>query len=329
MALLNPQYFDSNIARRYTGTTTPNSPETPVTPDVSENPIDNTYETDKDVFLDIVSSIFGADIDKAIVEELWQGYSKYYKQDPTIAKQIVPDLLIGKNIDGVEVTPLFNKEFETFLKVKADPKSGINTLAEFTTARKEYATLMREYGVGDLATKENLNKFFDQNISYSTAANRMKTAYDAVNNADDFLKQTLGSLNLRNSDLARAIMFGSEGATELSNRIQTAQILAAGLETGYQTSLDVAGIVQAGTSLNRETARAQFAKTKQELGSYTQAAQRAGISTSDLQKELEQENLLGMASQRRKKIQSAEQNLFSGTSGTFQGSLSRNTAGQI
>lgn len=315
MAALYPGYFDSAGSNP---TTT--------------NPVveDSTNATDKEVFLNILSGIFGADVDASVINELWEGYSKYYKQDATIDKGLVPDLLIGKKVDGVDVTPLFNKEFATFLKVKADPTSGINTLAEFTTARKQYATLMRDFGVGDLATKDNLNKFFDQNISYSTVYSRMQAAYDAINNADDFVKQNLGSLNLRNSDLARAIMLGTEGATELSNRIKTAEILAAGLETGYQTTLDVAGLVKAGTGINRDYARQAFAKTKQELGSYTAAAERAGISTADLQKELESENVLGMASQRRKKIQAAEQNLFSGTSGTFAGSLgSKMAAGQI
>lgn len=327
MAALDPAYFDSIISKPYRGSIQVDTSTGTGTGGSTTDSNVNSYN--KDTFMSLIKKyLFMDESDpdtQKILDEFWNAYDTKYKNEP-ISLNEIPDLIVGTSY-----TPVFSEKYKAYIDIRKDKNNitGITSLKEFNAARLEYKQLLKAYGLSDIATNENADKFLVGNISADEAGRRLQAAYDAINNADTFLKQQMDALNLSGTDLARALILGKEGAIELQNKIKTANILAAEAELGYKSTLDARTLALT-NNITREEARRAFSKTKQELGSYTTAAERAGISTADLQKELESENVLGMASQRRKKIQAAEQNLFSGTSGTFAGSLgSKMAAGQI
>jgi len=277
----------------------------------------------KGVFIGILTQLVGI-TDTAIAEELWNAYfnSEYYGVQMDYS--LIPDLLVGTS-----ATPLFNQEFGAFLKLKADPnnKTGITTLGEFMKARAEYKSLFAFYGLSDLATNANADRFIENNISLLEAQSRMNAAYDAINNADSVLRSQLGSLNLSGADLARALLLGKDAAGELQDKIRTANILAAQVEAGFTSLIGAQELARQGIS--REQARQGLSVTKMQTPGYTGEAQRQGISTQDLQKELESENILGLASQRRRRIQKGGIARFSGKSGAVAESLAKRSAGSI
>lgn len=277
----------------------------------------------KGVFIGVLMQLVGI-TSTAIAEELWSAYfnSEYYGTD--IDPSIIPDLLVGTG-----KTPLFDAEFGAFLKIKKDPNNvtGITTLAEFMNARKEYKSLFAFYGLADLATNANADRLIENNVSILEAQSRMNVAYDAINNADSVLRSQLGSLNLSGSDLARALLLGKEAAGQLQDRIRTANILAAQVEADFQSIIGAEELARQG--ITREQARQGLSITKMQTPGYTAEAQRQGITTGDLQKELEQENIQGLASARRRRIQQGAIARFSGQSGAITQSLSKRTAGSI
>lgn len=277
----------------------------------------------KGVFIGILMQLVGI-TNTAIAEELWNAYfnSEYYGTEVNAA--LIPDLLVGTG-----KTPLFDAEFGAFINIKKNPNNttGITTLADFINARNEYKNLFAVYGLGDLATNANADRFIQGNISLLEAKTRMDAAYDAINNADSILRSQLGSLNLSGSDLARALLLGKEAAGQLQDRIRTANILAAQVEAGFESLIGAQELARQGVS--REQARQGLSVTKLQTPGYTAEAQRQSISTGDLQKELEQENIQGLASARRRRIQSGAIARFSGQSGAITQSLAKRTTGSI
>jgi hypothetical protein len=292
---------------------------------VGENPDDPPPPTGmaKGVFVSILMQLVGI-TSTAIAEEIWSAYfnSEYYGTE--VDASLIPDLLVGTG-----KTPLFDAEFGAFLKIKKDPNNvtGITTLAEFMNARKEYKSLFAFYGLADLATNANADRLIEGNVSILEAQSRMNVAYDAINNADSILRSQLGSLNLSGSDLARALLLGKEAAGQLQDKIRTANILAAQVEADFTSLVGAEELARQGVS--REQARQGLSITKLQTPGYTSEAQKQGISTGDLQKELEQENIQGLASARRRRIQQGAVARFSGQSGAVTQSLSKRTAGSI
>lgn len=288
-----------------------------------ENPPPPPTGMAKGVFMGILMQLVGIS-STAIAEELWDAYfnSEYYGTQ--IDAALIPDLLVGTG-----KTPLFDAEFASFLKIKKDPNNvtGITTLADFMRARNEYKSLFAFYGLADLATNANADRFIEGNISLIEAQSRMNAAYDAINNADSILRSQLGSLNLSGSDLARALLLGEEAAGELQDRIRTANILAAQVEAGFQSLIGAEELARQGVS--REQARQGLSITKMQTPGYLAEAQKQGITTGELQKELEQENIQGLASARRRRIQQGAIARFSGQAGAITQSLAKRTAGSI
>jgi hypothetical protein len=169
---------------------------------------------ESDTFKDILGEVLGMDkVEYAtILDELWNAYNTYYKSEQ-VDLDLIPQLIIGKKgADGKELTPEFNKQFAGYLKIIANPDNttGIKTLVDFNRAREEYRQTMLYYGLNDLATNENIDKFIEGNVSPIEAQTRMEAAFSAVESADSILRSQLGDLNLTGKELARGLLLGKD-----------------------------------------------------------------------------------------------------------------------
>lgn len=285
---------------------------------MATNPIP-AYET----FRSILVSLLNFDPnDEVMLRDIYNA-SKSFLNDG-ISSDLIPDILAGS-----DNAPLSYKNYmNNFKNIKA-LDIGITTIADLNSARNTYKDTLRRFGLNDLANNENVDQFLINKVSAQEAADRISVAYDAINNADEALKSQLSTYfpSLSGTDLAKSLLGVGKSASELQKTIQVAGIKAEAATAGLNTSLNAEDLVAQGVT--REAARQGYQKTVQELNPLTAAAQRAGIQTSDLQRELESENLLGLASQRRKRITQAEANAFSGSSGTGTPSMNRAAAGSF
>ena len=204
----------------------------------------------------------------------------------------------------------------------------ITTVKQWNEARKEYRTVLKNFQLDDLATNENADKFLSGGVSAVEAYDRVKYAYDSILNADDQLKAQLKQYfpNLEPKELVKTVLGVGRTVEELQKDVERAGIQAGAVQAGL-TATNVDALQRAGVS--REQAAAGFSNIKQGLQSVGAAAARAGTSVEGLQQELESEQFLGMASQRRKKLAAREQAALTGQSGTMTGSLSRQISGSF
>jgi len=280
-------------------------------------------KTDEMLFKESLRLLLGGMVEQSVLNELWSGYYNNYI-DSDVKMELVPDLLVGS-----KDTPLFNKEYAGYIKIKANPNdvTGITTLADFINARQSYKDIFSSYGLSELATNDNIDKFLEGNVSVIEAQSRMSVAYQAIQNADLTLKKQLGDLGLSDKDLAKALLTGKEGAVQLEDKIRTANVRAAEVDAGIKSILGAQELARQGVS--RSEAAQGLSVTKLQLPGYEAEAQRQGQDATTIQSELEKENILGLASQRRKKLQQTAGSRFSGSSGTMQSSLGKSAAGSI
>lgn len=219
------------------------------------------------------------------------------------------------------------KNFITAFKEIKTKRPEITTIAEWMNARKEYKYYLQSFGLGDIATNEYADQFLNNGVSVREMVDRLDTAYYAVVNADSALKEQLKTYfpSVTNADLVKNILGVGKTTEELKRQIGMAGIQAEAATAGVTSVLGAQELYSQGVT--REQARKGFQTIAQTGQAIEQAATRAGIDTQGLQTELEKEQLLGLASQRRKQAQTAEQNIFSGQSGTANISLNKSSAG--
>lgn len=220
--------------------------------------------------------------------------------------------------------------FITNFKEIKTKRPEITTIAEWMSARSQYKYYLQSFGLGDIATNEYADQFLNNGVSVNEAVDRLNTAYYAVLNADSALKDQLKTYfpSVTNADLVKNILGVGKTTEELKKQIGMAGIQAEAATAGLTSTLNASELYAQGVT--RESARKGFQTIAQSGKAIEQAASRAGLDTQGLQTELEKEQLLGLASQRRKQAQTAEQNIFSGQSGTAANiSLNKSSAGLI
>lgn len=203
----------------------------------------------------------------------------------------------------------------------------IPSIAEYANLQEEMSKELKARGLNDLATNDNLNKIIGGNIDFSQFQARLNDAFDAVDNADQFLRKELESNfpSLKRSDLAQALLMGTEGADALKKKIGAAGMRAAASEFGLQTQTtgeQLYSMEQQGM-ISRQTARAGYKQSAAELTGVTEAAKKFGTSTKNIQSELEKENVIGTGSAEVKRLRSQARAEFQGATGASSTALRR------
>lgn len=321
------EYQYLNLNTNEWSTSNPSDGEPDSTPPGNEKK-ENTTPPDEglnwDTFKFLMSRYLFIDENSPIIQEFWNAYETKFKNMPGVQLDDIPDLIVGTGL-----SPTFDKEYAAYIAIRKDPGNitGITSIADFNRARAEYKSLLSMYGLRDMATNENVDRFLTGNISAAEANARLSAAFEAIQNADSFLRQQLGNLNLSDTELAKALLLGKEGAVALQDRISTANVMAAEAQVGLKSTLGAQQLARQG--IGRQQAAQGLATTKMQLPGYSSEAVKQGELVGDLQKELESENILGLASQRRKRIQQRAVARFSGKSGAITQSLAKKTAGSI
>ena len=208
--------------------------------------------------------------------------------------------------------------------------NGQNFLSEAQYIQQEnmYAETLKSYGAGALANRENYAKFIAGDVSVNELSNRFSAAYTrvtkAVNSGDKELVDELKKLypGVSDSELATSLLLGREGSQYLNTKINIAEINAAETTSGIKSALGASFLESQG--LDRNKVRVGLSKVAEQKTGLEQASRMFGeTSTEGLQKELEQENLLGQTSKRTKRLASQARAQFGGQSGITSGSLGR------
>jgi len=200
------------------------------------------------------------------------------------------------------------------------------TEAEYLNQEEQYAKVLTAYSAGTLANRETYARMMAGDIDPVELNDRFTASYDRVTKAasgqDQALLDELKKMypGVTNNELATSLILGREGSKFLDTRLNIAEVKAAETEVGIRSALGAESL----SNLSRSEARVGLSKVAAQKSGIEQASRAFGeVSTEGLQKELEQENLLGIQSKRTKRLASQARAEFSGTSAIKTGSLGR------
>jgi hypothetical protein len=200
------------------------------------------------------------------------------------------------------------------------------TEAEYLNQEQQYARTLTAYSAGSLANRETYARMIGGDISPIELNDRFDVSYERVTKAtsgqDQALLDELKKMypGVTNNELATSLILGREGSKFLDTRLNIAEVKAAETEVGITSVLGAESL----SNLSRSEARVGLSKVAAQKSGIEQASRAFGeVSTEGLQRELEQENLLGMQSKRTKRLASQARAEFTGTSGVKTGSLGR------
>ena len=283
--------------------------------------------TDRDIFAQVFSGITGIDVtlpENSWAKALWDiaapivNSGQIQASDPLLYDVILAD----------DKTPQSYKDrFSAVTELKKiAPEMGM-TVASYLRQENQYKTLLKSAGMDTLANPETIKKFFLNQVSYDEAASRINAAFSAIDNADEFTKQSLSERfpTLNKVDLAQGLLLGKDGTYEIEKKAAAAQVAGAGLSQGYRTTLSDSELVASGmgTSLTgRNAAREAFGRVATEQSGLQQASRMFG-GASDVVQQAEREAVLGTRSTETKRLRSQARSQFAGKSGITTGSLGR------
>lgn len=246
-------------------------------------------------------------------------------------------------------TPAYQKRFSANAE---RIKKGLVPLDEkaYLDIEDQYQNVMRNYGLpesywkrGDLGTQEGFNKLLANDVSAVELENRIMTAQDRVLKANPQVLDTLKAFygdSITNGDILAYTLDPQNALKDIQRKVTAAEIggaaAAAGLSLGKTPEQIAASEARAqmlaGYGVTKQQAMTGFQTVAEVAPRGSQLAEFYNRPTYG-QMEAEQEvfNLEGAAAARKKRQELAglEQAAFGARSGTAQGALSRERAGNI
>lgn len=252
------------------------------------------------------------------VPELAEEITRIIKENPDSPNTIYEDL---------RKTQVYKDRFQGNALLVAQGKKPLSEM-EYIQNETAYSQVLSSFGAGSLANRANYVKFIGGDIAPTELTDRFNLAYTRVTKAfdsnDESLIAELRTMypGVTNNELATSLLFGAEGSKYLDTKINRAEIGAAQTDVGIKSALGT-NLLES-KNLTRAQVSSGLSRTGSQLSGTNEASRAFGESdTEGIQLELEKENLLGITSQRTKRLASQARGEFGGQSGISTGSLGK------
>jgi len=219
-----------------------------------------------DTFKNTLAIFFGKDeVEKPWVSSLYSVTAKYYNTGSTIDESINLSVQDARN----------NPELKTF----ADRFSGIYalqdklakgeavqvpTVADYFRSESSMGEVLRQAGMGELATQQFLGGVLGLGKSVLTVTNLINDTFKSIDNAPEALKKDLATYfpGVSRTDIAKALLMGKEGTVELNKKIAGISTLSAAKSQGVNIDLTT-GMDLAAAGATYGSSLGGFQKVKQ------------------------------------------------------------------
>lgn len=224
---------------------------------------------------------------------------------------------------------------QRFAGNEARVKAGLNALSEgeYLQQEKDYGQYFKEYGVQNLATRQQMATLIGNDVSALEAKNRIGLAVDRVKNADPTIMKELKTYypTLDDKDLVSYFLNPVQALPELKRKVTASEIGAAAIGQGFKGATDALGLADYG--VDRAAALAGYADIKSVLPASEKLSDiygEAGIDYTQATGEAEFLKQNQDAAEKRKRLKSMERAAFSGSTGmTGNAGLAQSTQGRF
>jgi hypothetical protein len=198
----------------------------------------------QDTFRATLGLLFGAtEAAKPYVTQLYGLVSNFYKTGSTVEEALNLALYQAENEKAI---PEFTKRFAGLFAIRDMKQKGaavtVPTIAEFFATEAKMGEVLTNAGLGSLATEDFLGGIIGQNKSVLEVGNLISDVFTSIDYAPTELKTTLQTYfpGVDRTAIAKAILTGTEGAKELSQKVKGVSVLSAAQQQGVTMDLATA-----------------------------------------------------------------------------------------
>ena len=190
----------------------------------------------KDVFKQTLALYFGeAELAKGWMDELYNNVSKFYRNGTDVATSFNMALLDARNNPNLKS---FTDRFKGIYALQDLRQAGkpvsVPTIAEYVSAQKGMADIFNEAGLGDISTEQFTGELIGKGNSVSTVADKIAKVFERIDMAPKEIKDTLSRYfpTVDKTKLAKTILLGEKGVTQLVDELNKYNVLAAAEQQG-------------------------------------------------------------------------------------------------
>jgi hypothetical protein len=198
-----------------------------------------------DAFINTLKLLMGsAEASKPYVKELYNLVSKYYKSGSTVSDAINLALY---DAEENKLIPEFTNRFSGIFKLRDRRSAGeiidVPTIAEYIKSQEGIAEVLRNTGLKDLANETFLNEVMGTGKSVAETTRVITDVYDAIRLAPAEWRAMVNTKMpfATDTDLAKALLLGAEGAADLERKVNKYGIMAAAQGQGLTVNEAAAG----------------------------------------------------------------------------------------
>jgi hypothetical protein len=190
----------------------------------------------KDVFKQTLALFFGeSELTKGWMDELYNVVSKYYRNGVAVAEALNMSLLDARNNPNLKA---FTDRFKGIYALQDLRQAGkpvnVPTIAEYVAAQAGMADILNQAGLGELGSEQFTGELIGKGNSVSTVADKIGNVYQRIDMAPKEIKDVLGRYfpTVDKPTLAKTILLGEKGVTQLVDELNKYDVLAAAEQQG-------------------------------------------------------------------------------------------------
>lgn len=201
-----------------------------------------------DTFKATLALFFGqAEMSKPWVNELYNVTSKYYKTGSTIDESFNLALQDSRNNPALtEFTKRFQGVYALQDKKAAGQAVSVPTIAEYYNAQAKMGDIVRQAGLGSIATEDYLGGLIGKGLSVTDVGNYISGIYNEIQNLPKDIKDSVMTNypNMDSVSLAKAILTGDKGFVQLQKELTSQELFGAAKRQGlaYDPILNPGGV---------------------------------------------------------------------------------------
>jgi hypothetical protein len=190
----------------------------------------------KDVFKQTLALFFGeSELTKGWMDELYNVVSKYYRNGVAVAEALNMSLLDARNNPNLKA---FTDRFKGIYALQDLRQAGkpvnVPTIAEYVAAQAGMADILNQAGLGELGSEQFTGELIGKGNSVSSVAEKIANVYQRIDMAPKEIKDVLGRYfpTVDKPTLAKTILLGEKGVTQLVDELNKYDVLAAAEQQG-------------------------------------------------------------------------------------------------
>lgn len=201
-----------------------------------------------DTFKATLALFFGqAEMSKPWVNELYNVTSKYYKTGSTIDESFNLALQDSRNNPALtEFTKRFKGIYALQDKKVAGQAVSVPTIAEYYASEAKMGDILRQAGLGTIATEDYLGGVIGKGLSVTDVGNYISGIYNEIQNLPKDIKDSVMTNypNMDSVSLAKAILTGDKGFVQLQKELTSQELFGAAKRQGlaYDPILNPGGV---------------------------------------------------------------------------------------